>query len=83
MEAENKKLRVVYTLDNPIERTVWKGRVGFIHSEMVREEMSDYAERIFFICGPPKMVDYLRSLLSDELKLDKGRIKWEHFLGYD
>jgi ferredoxin-NADP reductase len=83
MEAENKKLRIVYTLDNPIDRIVWKGKIGFIHSEMVKEEISDYIERIFYICGPPKMVDYLRSLLSDELKLDKGRIKWEHFLGYD
>jgi len=83
MEAENKKLRVIYTLDNPIDKTSWKGRIGFINSDMVKEEIPDYFERIFYICGPPKMVDHLKSLLSDELKLEKGKIKWEHFLGYE
>jgi ferredoxin-NADP reductase len=83
MEADNKKLKVVYTLTDPINKNTWKGRTGIINSEMVREEIPDYAERVFYICGPPKMVDYLRSLLSDELKCDKGKIKWEHFLGYE
>jgi hypothetical protein len=32
--------------------------------------------------GPPKMVDILRAILSDELKLDKEKIKWENFSGY-
>ena len=83
MEADNKNLTVVYTLTDPVEKHTWKGRIGIIHSEMVKEEIPDYSERIYYICGPPKMVDYLRSLLSDELKLDKKSIKWEHFLGYD
>jgi len=83
MEAGNKNLRVVYTLTNPVDKHTWKGRIGIINIEMVKKEISDYAERVFYICGPPKMVDYLRSLLSDELKLDKGKIKWEHFSGYE
>ena len=83
MEADNENFRVVYSLDEPVDKTTWRGRIGFINSEMVKEEIPDYSERIYYICGPPKMVDYLRSLLSDELKLDKKSIKWEHFLGYD
>lgn len=83
MESENEKLRVVYALSDPTDKIAWKGRVGFINSAMVREEISDYAERVFYICGLPKMVDSLRTILSDELRLDKKRIKWEHFLGYD
>lgn len=83
MEKENKKLRVVYTLDNPIDKTTWKGRAGFINSNMIREEIPDYTERVFYTCGPPKMVDYLKDLLKEELKLDKEKIKWEHFPGYE
>ncbi|MEW6109548.1 MAG: FAD-dependent oxidoreductase [Nitrospirota bacterium] len=83
MEAENKKLRVIFTLSSPIDKALWKGKTGLITGEMVKQEMPDYEERVFYICGPPKMVDYLRSLLSDELRLEKNKIKWEHFLGYD
>jgi ferredoxin-NADP reductase len=83
MEAENKRLRVIYTLDNPINKADWKGRTGFITSDMVREEIPDYVDRMFYICGPPRMVDSFRSMLSDALQLDKKQIKWEHFLGYE
>ena len=83
MERENKNLRVVYTLTGPLDKNQWKGKTGVITGEMVKEEIPDYSERIFYICGPPKMVYYLRTLLSEELKLSKGKIIWEHFLGYE
>ncbi len=83
MEGENKNLRVVHILTSPMDKTSWKGKTGLITSEMVKQEIPDYEERVFYICGPPKMVDYLRTLLSEELKIDEKKIKWEHFLGYD
>lgn len=82
MEAENKNMRVVYTVDNPLDKNAWKGRTGFITKDMVKEEIQDYCDRVFYVCGPPKMVDYVRVLLSDELKVDKDRIKFERFTGY-
>lgn len=82
MEAENRNLRVVYTVDNPIDKNAWKGRTGFITAEMIKDEIPDYRERVFYICGPPKMVDYLRALLSDELKIPKDKMKVEQFSGY-
>ncbi|MEW6571586.1 MAG: FAD-dependent oxidoreductase [Nitrospirota bacterium] len=83
MEKENKMLRVVYILTEPLDKIHWNGKIGYINREMIVEEMSDYQERVFYICGPPKMVDSFRSMLSNELKLDKKKIKWEHFLGYE
>lgn len=83
MEAENKNLRVVYILSAPIDKTSWKGETGLITGEIVKQKIPDYKEMVFYVCGPPKMVDYLRSLLSDELKLGKEKIKWENFLGYE
>ncbi len=83
MQTENKKLKVIYTLTSPdMDKNTWKGKVGRTDNAMVKEEMPDYKDRDFYICGPPKMVDALKSILSDELKLDKEKIKWEHFTGY-
>jgi len=83
MQAENKNLKVVHTLTSPdVDKNTWKGKMGHINSTMIKEEIPDYSERVFYICGPPKMVDVLKSILSDELKLEKEKIKWEHFTGY-
>ncbi|MFV1976976.1 MAG: ferredoxin--NADP reductase [Candidatus Scalindua sp.] len=83
MQAENRKLKVVHTLTSPdIDTGIWKGRTGRIDSLMVKEEIPDYPDRVFYLCGPPKMVDALKSILSDELRLNKEKIKLEHFSGY-
>jgi len=82
MEAENKNLRVIYTVDNPVDKDAWKGRIGFITAEMIGEEIPDYTERVFFTCGPPKMVDYMVTLMRDEIGIAREKIKWENFSGY-
>lgn len=82
MTSENKNMRVIYTIDSPLDKDSWDGKVGFITAEMIKDEITDYRERICYICGPPKMVDYLRTLLYDELKIPKERMKIEQFLGY-
>jgi len=82
MAAQNRRLRVVYTLDAPLDKAAWKGRVGFISGALVREELPDFAERFFYLCGPPRMVDALRGMLAQELNIEQERIVWEHFLGY-
>lgn len=82
MAAQNPKLRVVYTLDAPLDTAAWKGRSGLINGALVREELPDFAERFFYLCGPPRMVDAFRGMLAGELKIEQERIIWEHFLGY-
>lgn len=82
MAAGNPRLRVVYTLDAPRDAAAWRGRTGFISGAVVREELPDFNERFFYLCGPPKMVDASRALLADELHVAGERIIWEHFLGY-
>ncbi len=83
MQNENKKLKVIHALTSPdIDKSTWKGKVGHIGSLMIKEEIPDYMDRVFYICGPPKMVDDLKSILSDELRLDKEKIRLEHFTGY-
>ncbi len=83
MEERYGNIRVVKTLtSDDIDKTSWEGRTGRIDSSMIKKEVPDHKERVFYVCGPPKMVDALRSILSDELTIDKEKIKFEHFTGY-
>ncbi len=78
-----KNLRVVFSLDTQAACPAdWKGRCGFIDAEMIREELPDYAERTFYVCGPPVMVSHLLCLLKTELKVPDNQIKKENFTGY-
>ena len=55
---------------------------GYIDDKMITEEIADYKERIFYLCGPPKMVEGLINILKDKLGLGADKIKAENFVGY-
>ena len=75
--------RVVYTLTSEdIDKNKWHGRTGYIDADMIREEIPDYRERVFFICGPPAMVEILNNALENKLNINKERIVVENFTGY-
>ena len=65
MQKANKNIRVVYTLTSPdIGKTTWRGRTGYIDDEMIKEEIPDFMERIFYLCGPPTVVKSLMDILK-------------------
>ena len=79
----NENLRVVYTLTSPdIDKQAWSGKAGYIDDKMIREEIADYQDRIFYICGPPKMVASLTDTLKNRLGIVEDKIKIENFAGY-
>lgn len=83
MQAVNKNLRIVYTLTSPdIDRKTWQGRIGYIDDKMIKEEISDFNERVFYICGPPRMVESLINVLRNKLDVQQDKIKIENFVGY-
>ncbi len=83
MQAVNKNIRVVCTLTSPdIDRKTWSGGIGYIDDKMIKEEMPDYNERVFYICGPPKMVESLIDILKNKLSVKENQIKIENFVGY-
>lgn len=83
MQSVNKNLRIVYTLtSSDIDRKIWKGRTGYIDDTMIKEEMPDYTERIFYICGPPRMVESLINILRNKLGVQQDKIRIENFSGY-
>lgn len=80
MQKEYSKLKVVHILSEPEEG--WQGRAGHINKQLIKEEITDYAERKLYICGPPAMVDAMRKILLDELNASRDNIITENFSGY-
>ena len=79
MQKQNKKLRVVFTVDEANEG--WNGYTGMIDTEMIKEAIPDYRGRVFYICGPPGMVKTMEELLHN-IGVPRMNIKEENFAGY-
>ncbi|MDO8568199.1 MAG: FAD-binding oxidoreductase [Dehalococcoidales bacterium] len=82
MAASNPDIRVEYVLSGPNLPAGWKGKTGVINKDLVREVIPDFAERQFYISGPPKMVVALEEQIAS-LPVPGGRIKRDSFTGYD
>jgi len=59
----------------------WNGYKGFVGVELLLQEIPDYAERTFYVSGPPSLVDAVKKILT-ELGIDKKRIKTDYFPGF-
>jgi len=79
MQDENKNLRVIFALNEP--SIGWKGSTGVINAEMVRKEIPDYMETVFYTCGPPPMVEAMEKLI-ESLGLPREQLNREYFTGY-
>ncbi|HJW65699.1 MAG TPA: FAD-dependent oxidoreductase [Candidatus Bathyarchaeia archaeon] len=79
MQQQNSNLKIVFTLNEA--GSSWKGAIGVINTDMVKREIPDYKETIFYTCGPPAMVDVMEKLV-ESLGLPKTQLKREYFSGY-
>jgi ferredoxin-NADP reductase len=81
MRKENGNLKTVYTVTD-CGKDIPNCKSGRIDAKMIADDVPDYRERRFFICGPPAMVGGMRSILMDNLSVDKANIFSEDFFGY-
>ena len=81
MQRTNKNLKIVYTLTDCPEH-VEGCRSGYIDEEMVHQEIPDFSECVFYICGPPGMVAAMSSMLLNKLSIPQAKIITENFVGY-
>lgn len=80
MQKQHPKLRVAHVLCEPAPG--FKCVVGLINAQVIKNEIPDYPQRKFYICGPPAMVEAMEKILTDELTLPEGNIITENFVGY-
>jgi ferredoxin-NADP reductase len=79
LARKNKSLKLVFMVTQPTPE--WKGATGIINTELVKQEMPDYKETMFYTCGPPPMVEAMEKLV-EKLGLSKEKLKREYFTGY-
>jgi ferredoxin-NADP reductase len=79
MQRQNENLKVVFILNEA--SSGWKGATGLITPEMIKKEMPDYKETMFYTCGPPAMVQVMEKMV-EQLGLPKTQLKREYFAGY-
>ncbi len=72
---------VVVVSDEGPAATGWTGRTGFLTGALLREEIPDYTERLFYVSGPQQMVRSFEELLAG-LGVDGGRLKTDYFPGF-
>ncbi|MCS7307603.1 MAG: ferredoxin reductase [Aquificaceae bacterium] len=70
-------IKVVHTLTRSHPPN-WKGYTGRINADMVRKEVQDIPNSLYYLCGPPKFVDDMANILA-ELGVDKHSIKKEKY----
>lgn len=80
MQKAYPKLKVSHVLCEPTPG--FKCTVGLINSLIIKNEIPDYRERKFFLCGPPGMVESVKKILEAELAVEIKNIVTENFTGY-
>lgn len=74
-------VRVVYTLtDARSAPRQWSGKIGRINEQLLMEAIPDYAERFYYLSGPPDMVRAYEQVLRT-MQVRGSRIKKDAFLG--
>lgn len=79
LAQKNNNLKLVLTVNQPTPD--WKGTTGTINAEMIKQQLPDYQENMFYTCGPPPMVEAMEKLV-ESLGLSKEKLKREYFSGY-
>jgi len=65
------------TIDDTNEKD-WKYEYGYINEEMISRHIKDYQQPIFYIVGPPDMVDSMEKILTDK-NVSSENIRLERF----
>ena len=71
---KNPKLKIYFSVDKSITAD-WKGFVGFINEEKVRESVpKDTSNTLFMSCGPPILSNIVEKIWMSNLKIPYNRI---------
>jgi glycine betaine catabolism B len=79
LQQNNAKLRIIYVLNEA--SPTWKGKVGFVTPDLIRQEVPDFRDRLFYACGPPVMVAAMQKLIA-ALGLPETQLKLESLVGH-
>ncbi len=79
---KHQNIHVIYTITKPQESNQeWTGETGRISKEMLRKYINDLQKPLYYIAGPPIMVEGIRQLVS-EIGVDEEKVISKDFTGY-
>jgi ferredoxin-NADP reductase len=82
MERQNRNFRLVATMNEMGKSNqAWTGETRLIDADLIQGVTADLAAPIFYLAGPPMMVDALRQALG-RAGVDDDDIRSEEFYGY-
>jgi len=74
-------IKTIYAITNASEQTTVGMHQGFIDVDLIKKEVSDYKDKIFYISGPHNMVDAFKNTLQT-MGVPNKNIKIDFFPGY-
>jgi ferredoxin-NADP reductase len=78
---KNLGLKTIYTVTDARHLpAAWRGKVGRISPQLIKAEVPDYMDCVFYISGPRSLVDSFKELLR-QLKVPDTHIKTDFFAG--
>jgi predicted ferric reductase len=76
---ERLDLEVVHVLENAPEGGAWEGESGFVTPEVLDRRLPrEGIERVYFLCGPPAMMDAVHAALLEH-GVPEARVQLERF----
>jgi ferredoxin-NADP reductase len=76
------RMTVAVTITRPEQSgEKWTGLTGRLSAEMVKGQCPDWAEAIYYVSGPPAMVDGIRNVLLG-MGIEQQRVRREVWTGY-
>lgn len=81
--SKNKNLKIIYAVTDE-DPAAWAGEKGRIDMSMIMRHLdNDQLENsIFYICGPPGMLNAMQNILKNELHVPDDKVRVEEFTGY-
>ena len=79
LAQKNPNLKVVLILNQASPD--WKGATGIITADLIKKELPDFKENVFYACGPPPMVKAMQDLIGG-LGLPTEQLKLEYITVY-
>ena len=81
MANMNDHFSLIATMTRVDESEQWRALRGRIDEVMIRENVSGWDQAIYYIAGPPAMVDGMQGMLQG-MGIDSENTKIERFIGY-
>lgn len=82
LEKQNPHFKLVATMTDMTKSSQpWSGTTGLVDAAFIRQAVKNLPSPVFYISGPPGMVEAMRSTLV-EADIDEDDVRSEEFYGY-